>query len=136
MDHGNQKRLLQKVRSLSFPTMLKLALAILLVVGIASATLGVDFSKEICEGVGYSNFQCVIVNPFFFFLPSSSLRCLVQHGYSFAIIEAWQGGWGLTTNIGANVRAALAAGMAHVDVYARTTLSIFFFFFFRSFIHS
>eukprot|EP01085_Mycamoeba_gemmipara_P003983 Mycagemm_TRINITY_DN10275_c0_g1::TRINITY_DN10275_c0_g1_i3::g.3983::m.3983 type:complete len:253 gc:universal TRINITY_DN10275_c0_g1_i3:36-794(+) len=76
------------------------ALFVLLLAAAASATLGVDFSKEICESIGLSQFQC-----------------LASHGYSFAVIEAWQAGGGLTTNIASNVRAAFAGGLAHCDVY-------------------
>jgi hypothetical protein len=44
--------------------------------------------------------------------------CFVNAGYSFAIIQTWQGGYGFDSNIANCVNDAWAAGMAHVDVYA------------------
>jgi len=62
-----------------------------------NATLGMDISAY-CTGIDWS--------------------CLVKNGYSFAIIQAWAGGYGVNTNIGDCVKAAWAAGMKHVDIYA------------------
>jgi len=44
-------------------------------------------------------------------------QCLVGQGYAFAVLQAWQGGYGMTTNVGQNVHNAFTAGMAHCDVY-------------------
>jgi hypothetical protein len=52
----------------------------------------------------------------FFSVFLSSPRSLKNHGYSFAIIQAWEGGYQFTSNLNACVKQAWAAGMAHVDV--------------------
>eukprot|EP00027_Filamoeba_sp_ATCC50430_P006162 CAMPEP_0168561690 /NCGR_PEP_ID=MMETSP0413-20121227/11730_1 /TAXON_ID=136452 /ORGANISM="Filamoeba nolandi, Strain NC-AS-23-1" /LENGTH=210 /DNA_ID=CAMNT_0008593079 /DNA_START=78 /DNA_END=710 /DNA_ORIENTATION=+ len=49
---------------------------------------------------------------------SSVWTCLKNNGFSFAIIEAWNGGYQYDKNIANCVSQAWAAGMAHVDVYA------------------
>lgn len=46
------------------------------------ATLGVDLSQAACNSGSYD------------------FGCLVSSGYTFAIIEAWDGGYGYTSNIG------------------------------------
>jgi len=54
---------------------------------------------------------------------SSSLadwQCLVNAGYSFAIIQVFQGGYQHDSAVDAAVANAWQAGMAHVDVYAFT----------------
>eukprot|EP01122_Echinamoeba_exundans_P015517 TRINITY_DN7393_c0_g1_i1.p1 TRINITY_DN7393_c0_g1~~TRINITY_DN7393_c0_g1_i1.p1 ORF type:complete len:228 (-),score=33.66 TRINITY_DN7393_c0_g1_i1:83-766(-) len=66
-----------------------------------TATLGVDISGFTCNGGA---------NP-------STWSCLKNNGYSFAIIQAWEGGYQFTANLNACVKQAWAAGMAHVDVY-------------------
>lgn len=67
----------------------------------STSTLGVDMSSEICA-----------------YMSQSDWDCFVQNGYSFAIIETWQGGYGFDSSIANCVNQAWAAGMAHVDVYA------------------
>ena len=52
------------------------------------ATLGVDMSSDTCGGDG---------------LNLSIWQCLVNNGYTFAIIEAWDGGYGFNTNIGKEI---------------------------------
>lgn len=42
----------------------------------------------------------------------------MQNGKSFAIIQAWCGGYGYGSSVASCVSNAWAAGMAHVDVYA------------------
>ena len=59
-----------------------------LLVGSALATYGVDFSLDTCQGgVQVSDFQC-----------------LSSNGYSFAIIEVWNGGAQFDSNIGNSVK--------------------------------
>eukprot|EP01121_Diplochlamys_sp_Union-15-3_P006484 TRINITY_DN1697_c0_g1_i1.p1 TRINITY_DN1697_c0_g1~~TRINITY_DN1697_c0_g1_i1.p1 ORF type:complete len:222 (+),score=39.59 TRINITY_DN1697_c0_g1_i1:56-721(+) len=64
------------------------------------ATLGVDMSQAQCASATLSDWQCI-----------------VKSGYTFAIIEAWDGGYGQNPNIASCVANAWAAGMNHVDVY-------------------
>jgi len=45
-------------------------------------------------------------------------NCLVSNGYTFAIIQTWQGGYQFNSNIGSCVSGAWNAGMKHVDIYA------------------
>jgi len=77
-----------------------LCLVVLLQAFLCRATIGADWSTQGGESIGLSQIQC-----------------LVSHGYSFAIIETWQGGLGWNTNIVNNANDAWQAGMAHVDVY-------------------
>jgi hypothetical protein len=57
-----------------------------LLVSSSFATYGVDFSLDTCQGgVQVSDFQC-----------------LSSNGYSFAIIEVWDGGEQFDSNIGKN----------------------------------
>ncbi len=73
-----------------------------------SATLGVDMSLQQCQSAGSSNW-----------------RCLRNKGYSFAIVEAWNGGFQYNTRIKQCTEDAWNSGMDHVDVYG-----LFFRFFF------
>jgi len=65
-----------------------------------NAAVGVDMSSGICQGMALSDWQCI-----------------VNAGYSFAIIQGWQGGYGYNSGLATCVSNAWAAGMAHVDVY-------------------
>lgn len=63
---------------------------------------GVDISLQTCEsGVSIDTW-----------------KCLVNQGFSFAIIEAWNGGYQFNKNISKCVNDAWSVGMRHVDVYA------------------
>eukprot|EP01111_Echinosteliopsis_oligospora_P012727 TRINITY_DN439_c0_g1_i1.p1 TRINITY_DN439_c0_g1~~TRINITY_DN439_c0_g1_i1.p1 ORF type:complete len:232 (-),score=68.24 TRINITY_DN439_c0_g1_i1:49-744(-) len=77
-----------------------LGLCVLACVKTSTAVYGIDLSAELCANTDASTWQC-----------------LAQQGYSFAIIQGWQGGYGLNTNLAACVANAWAAGFAHVDVY-------------------
>jgi len=66
----------------------------------ADAVLGVDMSSDICSSMQQSDWDC-----------------LVQSGYTFAIIQAFSGGYGQNPNIASCVSMAWAAGMNHVDMY-------------------
>jgi len=44
--------------------------------------------------------------------------CIVKQGYTFTIIQAISGGYGINPNLATCVSRAWAAGMAHVDLYA------------------
>ena len=62
----------------------KLFLFACLCVGVSYAVLGVDISMDTCEnGVSVGTWQCI-----------------VNAGYSFAIIETWGGGYQFDSNIG------------------------------------
>eukprot|EP01102_Stenamoeba_stenopodia_P022969 TRINITY_DN9769_c0_g1_i1.p1 TRINITY_DN9769_c0_g1~~TRINITY_DN9769_c0_g1_i1.p1 ORF type:complete len:240 (-),score=52.70 TRINITY_DN9769_c0_g1_i1:95-772(-) len=83
------------------PQALSLFLLIALWVAPSFQTLGVDMSLAQCHTATKSDWEC-----------------LVKEGYTFAIIEAWDGGYQFDDTIAQCVADAWAAGMAHVDVYA------------------
>jgi len=66
-----------------------------------SAVLGIDFSLQACEAG----------------IPLSTWQCWAKAGYSFAIIEIWNGGFQINSKIAQCVSDAWQAGFAHVDVY-------------------
>jgi len=67
----------------------------------SNATVGLDISSGICQGMS-----------------SSDWSCLHGKGYSFAIIQTWSGGYDFNHDIANCVNDAWAAGFSHVDVYA------------------
>jgi len=84
-------------------TVVLVALLGLMSTGLVGATLGVDFSMDICNsGIDPSTYSCLVS----------------QQGNSFAIIEAWMGGYLFDNSIGTCVANAWNAGFSHVDVYA------------------
>jgi len=67
---------------------------------IAEATVGLDISAGICQGMS-----------------SSTWSCLHGQGYDFAIIQTWEGGYDFNGHIATCVNDAWAAGFSHVDIY-------------------
>ena len=65
------------------------------------AAQGIDMSQFICEKLSLQDWQC-----------------MVNNGKSFAIIQAWCGGYQYGNAVAQCVSNAWAAGMAHIDVYA------------------
>ncbi len=62
------------------------------------------------EGVDISAFQGA---------PSQSVfDCFRKNGKEFAMIQVWQGGYGINKNFVGNYKKAKAAGIKHVDAYA------------------
>jgi len=49
---------------------------------------------------------------------SLNFGCVVNNGYTYAIIESWDGGHQFNQNIGSCVSAATSAGISTVDLYA------------------
>jgi len=76
---------------------------LLAVCGVALAATGIDISRDTCNSIGGSG---------------SVWSCLISNGISFAVVEAWNGGFGYGSNTAACVSGAWNAGFAHVDVYA------------------
>jgi GH25 family lysozyme M1 (1,4-beta-N-acetylmuramidase) len=75
---------------------------ILLKIKIIYSTFGIDTSMQTCmSGISLNDWNC-----------------LINNGFSFAIIEVWNGGYGYNINISNCVDDAWNAGMKHVDVYA------------------
>jgi len=68
---------------------------------VGNAVLGVDISSATCQTITLSDWQC-----------------LIRNGYTFAIIETFDGGYQMNNNIAQCVGNAWRAGMKHVDVYA------------------
>eukprot|EP00762_Andalucia_godoyi_P007081 ANDGO_01849.mRNA.1 putative GH family 25 lysozyme 2 len=66
----------------------------------SSASVGIDMSSEICSTMSLGTWQC-----------------LQSQGYSFAIIEGFQGGGGVNQNLAQCVSDARSAGFAYVDTY-------------------
>jgi len=64
------------------------------------ATIGLDISEAACESMA-----------------SSDWSCLHKEGFSFAIIQAWDGGYKLNSKLATCINDALKAGFSHVDVY-------------------
>jgi len=50
-------------------------------------------------------------------MSESDWSCLVEHGYTFATVQAWSGGYGLNPNLAECVSDAWDAGMTSVDLY-------------------
>eukprot|EP01116_Phalansterium_solitarium_P010459 TRINITY_DN2524_c0_g1_i1.p1 TRINITY_DN2524_c0_g1~~TRINITY_DN2524_c0_g1_i1.p1 ORF type:complete len:261 (-),score=86.33 TRINITY_DN2524_c0_g1_i1:64-846(-) len=69
-------------------------------VAVSFAAEGVDMSADICQSMAPSDWPCI-----------------VNQGYTFAIIQGWSGGYGYNSGLSDCVANAWAAGMAHVDVY-------------------
>jgi hypothetical protein len=61
------------------------ALMILAIASPSLATTGLDISADICQEMALADWQC-----------------LVNSGYSFAIIQTFQGGYGMNPSIGTN----------------------------------
>jgi len=81
--------------------MMKKILILFVLCGFSFATLGVDFSQGTCNAM----------------TSDSTMTCLVGQGYNFAVIQAWAGGDGFTTNTANCVKYAYQAGMEYVDLY-------------------
>jgi len=80
---------------------MKIIIILLILCGFSFATLGVDFSAGTCNAM----------------TSDSTMTCLVGQGYKFAVIQAWSGGNGFTTNTANCVKYAYQAGMEYVDLY-------------------
>eukprot|EP00762_Andalucia_godoyi_P003068 ANDGO_01139.mRNA.1 putative GH family 25 lysozyme 2 len=72
----------------------------LALVALSTASVGIDMSQEICATMTIDTW-----------------RCLQSEGYSFAIIEGFQGGNHVNQHLAQCVSDARSAGFAYVDTY-------------------
>lgn len=75
-----------KLHSISQSTTMKdlcVLFLFLLCCGTSTASLGVDLSADLCGSMSDSDWSC-----------------LVKEGYTFAIVQAWSGGYGLNPHLG------------------------------------
>eukprot|EP01100_Stratorugosa_tubuloviscum_P015368 TRINITY_DN8780_c0_g1_i1.p1 TRINITY_DN8780_c0_g1~~TRINITY_DN8780_c0_g1_i1.p1 ORF type:complete len:226 (-),score=111.78 TRINITY_DN8780_c0_g1_i1:127-804(-) len=84
----------------NFNSLILLSLSLLICINFSESTIGVDISLFECDSISKNDWDCLISN-----------------GFTFAIIEAWNGGYQLTPEIARCVSDAWTAGMHHVDVY-------------------
>ncbi|KAJ5071007.1 gh family 25 lysozyme 3-related [Anaeramoeba ignava] len=73
----------------------------LLILQTVFSTSGLDISQADCGSISLSEW-----------------KCFAQNGKSFAIVEAFDGGYGIGSHVKDCVANAWSAGFAHVDVYA------------------
>ncbi|ELR23388.1 Lysozyme, putative [Acanthamoeba castellanii str. Neff] len=84
--------------------------SVLVVVAIVLASFAALPPAEAAKGLDVSLQDCASITP-------AQWRCLrEQEGFSFAIIEAWNGGFQLNQKLAYCVSNAWAAGFAHVDI--------------------
>lgn len=77
-----------------------LLLVAVLSIQLSSAAEGIDVSQVTCNKLSLGDWQC-----------------MVNNGKSFAIVEAYDGGYHYGESVASCVGNAWAAGMAHVDIY-------------------